>query len=648
MKSSYSLSGPPTPLRPLATSWRPATAGKGDSANAAATAASGDAALDNNARTSSSCCCSTPLGATPTALSVPPIPPTHISDLGDDLLREILGKTGVLDRAVTARMVSRSWRNALAPPPEANAAVTGRGLCKDVDATTEPRLLCRVSGWKEGGTRANLCVFCPGIEQTQGQIHLFSPSLFFFLFFHFAFNLHQRQQQKTITYQFDTDLLLRLLWLSSWGGNPRAADVPSWGSTFPWLRSLKFAGARWRPTAAHRVPNLRRVLRACPGLKRVDATALQVLVPVGGGGAAEGDDLFFDAAEAQLLASAALHHGRVEELELDVAVRLSLDDAAEPPLLSPGEEEEEDGGAEQRRRRGVWESEEATPMETEQRREHRAAAAPSFSSPPSPPLLRLLPTSAIASDPSAAHTAAVDVAEVVLAGKTPLRVRRLSLSTPPTATAAAAALVPPASVSSSSFLPLAGERAVLASRCFRLGRAAALGGELRTLTLDRLTPEEAAAAVIGALSLSSPPSPSFAEAAKKGKLERIEFRGVGGGAACCWSESVAAAVAGALSNSGSFPATLREIVFEGDAGGRDEGERRRVEASVRRAVPASGIGGSCRRVSVRFVEESAARRASGAAYAARAAAASAVAARAAANAPGAPAVAALRAAVPAV
>lgn len=150
MKASDLLSGPPTPLRPLATSWRPAATGKGDSAHVG----SGDAALTappglvNNA--SSSCCCSTPLGATPTALSVPPLPPTHLSDLGDDLLREILSKTGVLDRAVTARMVSRAWRAALAPPPGADAAVTGRGLCKDVDVTTEPRLLGRVRAAGEG------------------------------------------------------------------------------------------------------------------------------------------------------------------------------------------------------------------------------------------------------------------------------------------------------------------------------------------------------------------------------------------------------------------------------------------------------------------------------------------------------------------
>ena len=159
MKASELLSGPPTPLRPLATSWRPAATEKGDSANNVAPNVDAAAAalappppprgLVNNA--SSASCCSTPLGSTPTALSVPPLPPTHISDLGDDLLREILGKTGVLDRAVTARMVSRSWRIALAPPPEANAAVTGRGLCKDVDVTTEPRLLCRVRDVGEGG-----------------------------------------------------------------------------------------------------------------------------------------------------------------------------------------------------------------------------------------------------------------------------------------------------------------------------------------------------------------------------------------------------------------------------------------------------------------------------------------------------------------
>ena len=156
MKASELLSGPPTPLRPLATSWRPPATEKGDSANnatdvdaASAAALAAPRGLVNNASASSAS--STPLGSTPTALSVPPLPPTHISDLGDDLLREILGKTGVLDRAVTARMVSRSWRIALAPPPEANAAVTGKGLCKDVDVTTEPRLLCRVRDVGEGG-----------------------------------------------------------------------------------------------------------------------------------------------------------------------------------------------------------------------------------------------------------------------------------------------------------------------------------------------------------------------------------------------------------------------------------------------------------------------------------------------------------------
>ena len=150
------VSGPPTPLRPVVT--RPASGKKKEHAAAAdgAPAPLGDDAhrLLNNASPSAS---STPLGATPTCLSVPPLPPTHISDLGDDLLREILARTGVLDRAVSARMVSRQWRVALAPAPDANAAVTGKGLCKDVDVTTEPRLLCRVSGvcrgWGGRGAR---------------------------------------------------------------------------------------------------------------------------------------------------------------------------------------------------------------------------------------------------------------------------------------------------------------------------------------------------------------------------------------------------------------------------------------------------------------------------------------------------------------
>jgi hypothetical protein len=456
-----------------------------------------------------------------------------------------------------------------------------------------------------------------------------------FAFFSFSY-LQQQQRQKQNNKnkkQLDTDLLLRLLWLSSWGGNPRAADVPSWGSSFPWLRSLRVAGARWRPTAAHRVPSLRRVLGACPGVLRIDATALRVLVPLGGigGGNNEeasegGDDLFFNATEAQLLASSALHHGCIRELELDVAVRLNLDDAAEPPL--PEEEEEEGEGEMEGPRRGVWESEEAaTAMEIEGGEEESFSSSSSFSS------LRLLPRSAIAADPSAAHTAAVDVAEVVLAARTPLRVRRLSLSTPPTATCCSSSTF--SNSSTSTPLPLAGERAVLAARCLRLGRAAALGGELRTLTLDRLTPEEAAAAVAGALSCSGE------ERQKKGKLERIEFRGVGGGAPCSWSEGVAAAVAGALSSSSTTTTALREIVFEGDAGGRDPETRRRVEASVLRALGAE----ASKKVSVRFCEESAARRASGAAYAARAAASAAfAAANAAANAAAANAAAAAAAA----
>lgn len=155
MKASDLLSGPPTPLRPLTTSWRPAATGKGDSASNVApdVAGGGGAPPPNNASSSAA---STPLGSTPTALSVPPLLATHISDLGDDLLREILAKTGVLDRAVTARMVSRGWRIALAPPPEANAAVTGKGLCKDVDVTTEPRLLCRVRAAGEALIGVNL------------------------------------------------------------------------------------------------------------------------------------------------------------------------------------------------------------------------------------------------------------------------------------------------------------------------------------------------------------------------------------------------------------------------------------------------------------------------------------------------------------
>ena len=406
--------------------------------------------------------------------------------------------------------------------------------------------------------------------------------------------------------------------------------MPSWGSTFPWLRSLRLSGARWRPTAAHRVPSLRRVLGACPGVTSIDATALRVLVPApagvcggggGGGGEAaaagegEGDDLFFDAAEAQLLAAAALHHASVEELELDVSVRLSLDDAAEPPIVPEGAEEDEEAEGEPPRR-GVWEDDEASPMETA----GAAAGERTFfrPSPPSPlDSLRLLPTSAVASDPSAARTAAVDVAEVILAARTPLRVRRLSLSTPPTALLASASSsgASSAAPAAAPALPLlaGGDRAALAPRCLRLGRAAALGGELRTLTLDRLTPEEGAAAVAGALSGDG-----------RGKLERIEFRGVGGGAPSCWSEGVAAAVAGALSSGTGSRPSLRELVFEGDAGGRDAEARRGVEASARTAA-----GGE--RLSVRFVEEGAARRASGAAYAARAAA-SASAANAAAHA----------------
>ena len=567
----------------------------------------------------------------------------------------------MLDRAVTARMVSREWRSALAPPPGADAAVNGRGLCKDVDVTTEPRLLCRVRKLLYAADReresereraserererererevVNLfCRLC-----LEGTIaHSFAtvvvvcrccPPL---LFSHLTSTLSplSTETKTKNNVQLDTDLLLRLLWLSSWGGNPRAADVPSWNSTFPWLRSLRVAGARWRPTAAHRVPSLRRVLGACPRLERVDATALRVLVPLAGGeiGESEGEDLLFDAAEAQLLASAALHHGQIRELELDVSVRLSLDDAAEPPLLPDDDEDEEEEEEEEvHRTRGVWESDEASPMETEVAAATEAAAAPSFS-PSSPSAasfsLRLLPTSAIAADPSAAYNSAVDVVEVVLAAKTPLRVRRLSLSTPPTMTVASSS-----SSSSSSSFPLAtgGERAALASRCLRLGKAAALGGELRTLTLDRLTPEEAAAAVAGALSSGGSGGGS--------KLERIEFRGVGGGRGAsgngCWSEGVAAAVADALSNSSSCSSSsssLREIIFEGDAGGRGAEEKREVEASVLRAVVAGRNSGP-KKFTVRFVEESAARRASGVAYAARAAAAAAAAsANAAANA----------------
>ena len=105
------------------------------------------------------------------------MPATHISDLGDDLLREILARTGVLDRAVTARMVSRGWRIALAPPPEASAAVTGKGLCKDVDVTTEPRLLCRVRAVGEALSGVNL-----GSGGENAQIQRAQTRFFFFFF----------------------------------------------------------------------------------------------------------------------------------------------------------------------------------------------------------------------------------------------------------------------------------------------------------------------------------------------------------------------------------------------------------------------------------------------------------------------------------
>lgn len=83
------------------------------------------------------------------------------------------------------------------------------------------------------------------------------------------------------------------------------------------------------------MPNLRRVLQACPGLVELDATGLR---RGGGGGGGRGDRpaLRFDAADALLLAAEASTHPAIATISIDVAARLGDDDARPLAALLAG------------------------------------------------------------------------------------------------------------------------------------------------------------------------------------------------------------------------------------------------------------------------------------------------------------------------
>ena len=133
--------------------------------------------------------------------------------------------------------------------------------------------------------------------------------------------------------QLDADLLLRLIWLSSWP-SPSAPRIPRWCDAYPSLHTLDVSSTAWRPSAGHPAPwpCLRRALASCPGLTTVNATSVRV---AGRPAPADGD-------EAMLLAAAAASHPRLRELRLDVSIRLTLDDSPPPP--APRRLVRDDGG----------------------------------------------------------------------------------------------------------------------------------------------------------------------------------------------------------------------------------------------------------------------------------------------------------------
>ena len=173
--------------------------------------------------------------------------------------------------------------------------------------------------------------------------------------------------------QLDADLLLRLIWLSSWP-SPAAPRIPRWCDAHPALHTLDLSSTAWRPSAGHPAPwpCLRRALASCPGLVTVKATSVRV---AGRPAPADGD-------EALLLAAAAASHPRLRELRLDVSIRLTLDDSPPPP--APRRLMRDEGGG-------------------------MARAVP-------PPLNADAPTSF----------------DALLSGATPLRVATLTVTTPPT------------------------------------------------------------------------------------------------------------------------------------------------------------------------------------------------------------------------